>query len=148
MQGKRRDSGRVGCVRVRFGEGKIARLAKTDDAWQRFQRIVLVHAVRQAKELSFQDTIAKFTARGKQFCYVPFVSREDTNFAIKGRVPNAIENGALEAEAGIAITADKSQVMLCGNPDMVSDTRATLEARGLKLNKRKEPGQISVENYW
>jgi ferredoxin/flavodoxin---NADP+ reductase len=31
---------------------------------------------------------------------------------------------------------------------MVHDTRAILEARGLKLNKRKEPGQISVENYW
>jgi len=38
--------------------------------------------------------------------------------------------------------------MICGNPDMVKDTRAVLEGRGLKLNKRKEPGQISVENYW
>ena len=128
--------------------GPFLSILKTDDAWQRFERIVLIHAVRQAKELSFHDTIDKFSTRGKQFCYVPFVSREDTDFAIKGRVPTAIENGTLEARADVAISAEKSQVMICGNPDMVHDTRAVLEARGLKLNKRKDPGQISVENYW
>ena len=128
--------------------GPFLSILKTDAAWQRFERIVLVHAVRQAQELSFHDTIDKFSAHGKQFCYVPFVSREDTDFAIKGRVPEAIQNGALEARAAVTITAEKSQVMICGNPDMVHDTRAVLEARGLKLNKRKDPGQISVENYW
>ena len=128
--------------------GPFLSILKTADPWQRFKKIVLVHAVRQAKELSYRDTIKKFAVQGEQFCYIPFVSREDTDFAIKGRVPAAIESGVLEARAGINITADKSQVMLCGNPDMVHDTRAILEARGLKLNKRKDPGQISVENYW
>lgn len=128
--------------------GPFLSILKTADPWQRFKRIVLVHAVRQAKELSYRDTIEKFAVHGEQFCYIPFVSREDTDFAIKGRVPAAIESGVLEARAGINMTADKSQVMLCGNPDMVHDTRAILEARGLKLNKRKDPGQISVENYW
>ena len=128
--------------------GPFLSILKTADPWQRFKKIVLVHAVRQAKELSYRDTIEKFAVQGEQFCYIPFVSREDTDFAIKGRVPAAIESGVLEARAGINITADKSQVMLCGNPDMVHDTRAILEARGLKLNKRKDPGQISVENYW
>ncbi len=128
--------------------GPFLSILKTDDAWQRFKKIVLVHAVRLAKELSYRETIAGFKIHGDQFCYMPFVSREDTDFAIKGRVPGAIENGELEVRAGAAITAEKSQVMICGNPDMVRDTRAILEARGLKLNKRKEPGQISVENYW
>lgn len=128
--------------------GPFLSILKTADPWQRFKTIVLVHAVRQAKELSYRDTIEKFAVQGEQFCYIPFVSREDTDFAINGRVPAAIESGVLEARAGINITADKSQVMLCGNPDMVHDTRAILEARGLKLNKRKDPGQISVENYW
>ncbi len=128
--------------------GPFLSILKTADPWQRFKKIVLVHAVRQAKELSYRDTIEKFAVQGEQFCYIPFVSREDTDFAINGRVPAAIESGVLEARAGINITADKSQVMLCGNPDMVHDTRAILEARGLKLNKRKDPGQISVENYW
>ncbi len=128
--------------------GPFLSILKTDDAWQRFTKIVLVHAVRQAKELSYRDTIDSFTVHGEQFCYVPFVSREDTDFAIHGRVPHAIVDGRLEIRAGATITVGKSQVMLCGNPDMVRDTRAILEGRGLKLNKRKEPGQISVENYW
>ena len=128
--------------------GPFLSILKTDDAWRRFKKIVLVHAVRQANELSYRDTIDAFMVHGEQFCYVPFVSREDTNFAIKGRVPGAIENGSLETRAGATITAEKSQVMICGNPDMVRDTRAILEVRGLKLNKRKEPGQISVETYW
>ncbi len=128
--------------------GPFLSILKTDDAWQRFKKIVLVHAVRQAKELSYRDTIDSFTVHGEQFCYVPFVSREDTDFAIHGRVPRAIVEGRLESCAGAAIAAGKSQVMICGNPDMVRDTRTVLEGRGLKLNKRKEPGQISVENYW
>ncbi len=128
--------------------GPFLSILKTADAWQRFKKIVLVHAVRQAKELTYRDTIDRFAVHAEQFCYVPFVSREDTSFAIRGRVPGAIENGSLETRAGATITAENSQVMICGNPDMVRDTRAILEARGLKLNKRKEPGHISVENYW
>jgi ferredoxin--NADP+ reductase len=38
--------------------------------------------------------------------------------------------------------------MICGNPGMVRDTTAVLEARGLKKNKRRDPGQITTEQYW
>ena len=31
---------------------------------------------------------------------------------------------------------------------MVNDTTLVLEERGLRKNKRKEPGQITVETYW
>jgi len=31
---------------------------------------------------------------------------------------------------------------------MVADTVHTLEQRGLKKHRRRDPGQISVENYW
>ena len=38
--------------------------------------------------------------------------------------------------------------MLCGNPQMVEDTTAVLVERGLKKHRRRDPGQITVENYW
>jgi ferredoxin--NADP+ reductase len=38
--------------------------------------------------------------------------------------------------------------MLCGNPQMVEDVMKVLVERGLKKHKRRDPGQISVENYW
>jgi ferredoxin--NADP+ reductase len=65
-----------------------------------------------------------------------------------GRIPQAIIDGRLEARAGIGISAEDSQVMLCGNPQMVKETNNTLTERGLKKHRRFEPGQITVENYW
>jgi ferredoxin--NADP+ reductase len=37
--------------------------------------------------------------------------------------------------------------MLCGNPQMVEDTKEALKQRGLIMNRRGE-GNIAVENYW
>ncbi len=129
--------------------GPFLSICKTEEPWRRFKKIVLVHAVRHGHELTYQETIKLLKERyPDQFQFIPFISREDTAFAIKGRIPAAIQDGRLEARAGIAISSEHSQVMICGNPDMVKDTRAVLENRGLKLNKRKDPGQISVENYW
>ena len=68
--------------------------------------------------------------------------------ALHGRIPAALEEGRLEAEAGVVLSAQTSQVMICGNPEMVADTNAALMRRGLKKNRRREPGHITVENYW
>ncbi|MGB5442627.1 MAG: ferredoxin--NADP(+) reductase, partial [Gammaproteobacteria bacterium] len=48
----------------------------------------------------------------------------------------------------LTLSPGNSQVMICGNPAMVRDTQAILEARGLKKNKRREPGHITTEQYW
>lgn len=129
--------------------GPFLSILKTAEPWQRFKKIVLVHAVRSAAELSFQGLIQNLrVTHGDQFVMIPFVSREDTDYAIKARVPQTIEDGRLEARAGIELRADNSQVMICGNPDMVKETTVTLEARGLKKHKRRDPGQVTVENYW
>jgi len=40
--------------------GPFLSILKTDEPWQRFERIVLVHAVRLASELSFPETIESF----------------------------------------------------------------------------------------
>ncbi|TCK18353.1 ferredoxin--NADP+ reductase [Thiogranum longum] len=129
--------------------GPFLSILKTPDPWKRFERIVLVHAVRTTAELSFQDTIQTIaTSHPDQFSYIPFVSREDTDFAIRDRIPGALASGALEARAGIDITPAQSQVMICGNPAMVKDTSDALKARGLERNRRRTPGHITVENYW
>ncbi|HSD61075.1 MAG TPA: ferredoxin--NADP reductase [Burkholderiales bacterium] len=129
--------------------GPFLSILKTPEPWQRFNRVVLVHAVRIAAELAYRELIEGIAGcRGGQFAYIPFVSREDAGYAIRGRVPEALRDGRLEARAGLAISARTSRVLVCGNPAMVEDTLAVLEARGLKRNKRKESGQISVETYW
>jgi ferredoxin--NADP+ reductase len=105
--------------------------------------VVLVHAVRHARELAYRDLIA-----GKKVTYVTFVSRETHPSSLAGRIPAAIRDGRLEAAAGRRIAPHDSQVMLCGNPDMLRDAQAALVERGLKKHRRRSPGQITVESFW
>ncbi|MCX4188033.1 ferredoxin--NADP reductase [Methylophaga sp. OBS4] len=132
------------------GIGPFLSIIKTEQPWQLFEKVVLVHAVREESELTYQDTIRQVLAEhGDQFIYVPFVSREQCNFALSGRIPQAILDGRLEERTGLRFNAEDSQVMLCGNPDMVQETMDTLIAeRGMKKHSRRDPGQISIEKYW
>lgn len=129
--------------------GPFLSILTTDKAWDSYKNIVLVHAVRTAVELTYGEEIKTLlAAHPEQLQFIPFVSREETDFAMSGRVPVAIKNGQLEERAGLTLTADNSQVMICGNPAMVRDTFAELETRGLKKNKRRDPGHITTEQYW
>ena len=129
--------------------GPFLSILKSEEVWQRFENIVLVHAVRFANELTYQDTISKIKTKFKnRFQMTPFVSREETEFAMNGRIPAAIENGMLEEKVDLKITPELSQVMICGNPDMLIDTRNALKEKGLKKNLRRSPGHITTESYW
>lgn len=131
------------------GIGPFLSILKTAEPWQRFERIVLVQAARLASELMYRDTIDGLKAlHADRFAFIPLVSRESTDFALPGRIPQAIENGRLEARAGIGFSAADSRVMLCGNPQMLKDVQQLLVERGLRKNRRSEPGNISVERYW
>jgi ferredoxin--NADP+ reductase len=54
----------------------------------------------------------------------------------------------LEAAVGVPLDLERSRVMICGNPEMVDETRALLKARGMTVSRNAKPGQIAVENYW
>ena len=131
------------------GLGPFLSILKTAEPWQRFQRVVLVHAARTANELTYRRAIAEIAeAEPRRFAYIPFLSREAADYALAGRIPPAIADGRLEARAGLALEPTLAHVMLCGNPAMVEDATAALAARGLRKHRRKEPGQISMETYW
>jgi len=137
------------CLATGTGIGPFLSILRTPAPWQKFRRIVVVHAVRHAAELAYRDTLATLAAEhGDALVYVPFVSREAAPDALPGRIPAAIGDGRLEASAGIALTADAAHCMLCGNPQMVTDTIAALENKGLRKHRRKTPGQITTEAYW
>lgn len=123
-------------------------ILRTEAPWQTYRRVILVHAARHANELVYRDVIdAARHQRGDQFRFVTFVSREEHAGSLAGRIPAAIRDGRLEAAAE-AFAAERSQFMLCGNPDMVKDVTAALVERGLRKHRRRAPGQISVETFW
>ena len=118
-------------------------ILRTETPWRRFRNVVLVHAVRYAGELTYRELIAATPAR-----YVTFVSREQAAGSLAGRIPAAIANGRLVQAAGVKLAPETSQVMLCGNPQMLRDAAAALMARGLRKHRRRAPGHITVESFW
>lgn len=124
-------------------------ILRTETPWQRYRRVILVHGVRQANELVYRDMIQAIgDAHGDQFAFVKLTTRENTPDALQGRIPAAIGDGRLETAAGTRIAPERSQFMLCGNPGMLKDAAAGLAARGLRKNRRRTPGHITVESFW
>jgi ferredoxin/flavodoxin---NADP+ reductase len=131
------------------GLGPFLSILRTEAPWQRFAKVLLVHAVRSAADQAYRDMIAGIArARGAQFEFVSFVSREAVEGALAGRVTEAIRDGRLERAARAELSAARSHVMLCGNPAMVSDVTAALEERAMRKHRRRAPGHITVETYW
>jgi len=123
-------------------------ILRTAAPWQRYRRVILVHAARYARELVYSDLILEIERKhGGKFKNIKFVSREEAPQALAGRIPAALADGRLEA-AGAPIGVERSQFMLCGNPEMLKDVQAALAARGLKKHRRRAPGQITVESFW
>jgi ferredoxin/flavodoxin---NADP+ reductase len=120
------------------------------ETWSKYQNINLVYSVRTAAELAYGERIQEiaetFGEGHSGFKFIPIITR-DSNAALHERLPVLITNGELEKAAGMPLNPETSHVMLCGNPQMVDDTKDALKARGLIMNRRGE-GNIAVENYW
>ena len=126
-------------------------ILKTIDVWQQYQRIILVYSARTSQELAYQAEIGSIKSiygdDGAAFVFLPIVTREADYAGEKARVPNLILSGKLTELVGQKLDKERSHVMLCGNPQMVEDTKEALKSIGLTMNRRGE-GNIAVENYW
>lgn len=124
------------------------------EVWEKFERIILVYSVRESTELAYQELIAGLAQREylAEFAHklqlINTVTREQHQGALNGRITTLIENGELERAAGVALTPEHSRVMLCGNPQMIDDTRKLLKQRDMQLSLSRRPGQVAVENFW
>ncbi|MNI45968.1 Ferredoxin--NADP reductase [compost metagenome] len=124
------------------------------EVWERFERILLVYSVREGAELAYQELIAGLSQRdylaeyAHKLQFIPTVTRESRAGALNGRITTLLDNGELERVAGVPMTAEHSRVMLCGNPQMIDDTRKLLKQRDMNLSLSRRPGQVAVETYW
>lgn len=128
--------------------GVYLSMLRTEQTWQRFRDIVLVHNVRKKDQLSYREEIAALKAEhGKRFHYAPITSREEVKDALHGRILAALQDGRLEAQAAVKLTPEQSHVMLCGNMGMIREVSAALEARGMRKHRKQEPGHYTTEKY-
>lgn len=130
------------------GLGPFLSMLDSSTPWSNFDKVVLVHAVRHANDLCYQDRIAGWKETyGDQFHYQPVISRELAENALHGHIPQLLKSDVLEKASNTTID-ESAQIMLCGNPHMIKDTREVLTARGLNLNTRRKPGNVTIEQYW
>lgn len=122
--------------------------------WEDYEHIILAYSARSIEELAYIDKIeslqedfGSLVDNPAKLIFIPIVTREPVEGALTERLPKLLLDGTLQARAGIALDIDSTHVMLCGNPDMVEDTKEALKTLGLVMNRRGE-GNIAVENYW
>ena len=122
--------------------------------WEDYEHIILAYSARSIEELAYIDKIeslqedfGSLVDNPAKLIFIPIVTREPVEGALTERLPKLLLDGTLQERAGIALDIDSTHVMLCGNPDMVEDTKEALKTLGLVMNRRGE-GNIAVENYW
>lgn len=122
--------------------------------WESYDNLVLVQSVRTQPELAYEDLIRGFEKSeyyaelAHKLRYARIVTREPVPGTLRDRVTKLLANGVLEENIGLRLDHERSRIMLCGNPEMVEDSRALLVERGFRLSRRGEPGHLAVENYW
>lgn len=139
------------------GLGPFISILRDPAVWTRFRKLILVHCVRHADEFSYADELRALQQKPPagalaELRIVQSATRDAPDAGhperLHGRITTLLESGELERRAGAAMTVEASRVMLCGNPDMIEETRRILHLRGMRPCRRLLPGQFVTENYW
>lgn len=128
-------------------------IIKDPETYARFDKVVLLHGVRQVSELAYQDAITNELPSNEFFgedvreklIYYPSVTREP--YVNRGRLTDLIESGKLFEDIGLPpLNPETDRFMICGGPAMLKDSCAMLDARGFKASPHiGVPGDYVIE---
>lgn len=127
-------------------------IAKDPAAYERFERIVLVHGCRFIEELAYADEIENLLPNDEllgeeiraKLLYYPTITREP--FRNGGRITAALASNKLTDTLGLApLDAAQDRVMVCGSPAFLSDITELLRARSFIEGSSNEPGSYVIE---
>lgn len=127
-------------------------VARDPETYERFDKVIVVHGVRQVNELAYKDLFERDLPNHEilgemvrdKLLYYPTVTREP--FRNQGRITDLIEAGTFPQCLGLpALNREHDRVMLCGSPAMLADLKAMFEARGFQEGNTTTPGDFVVE---
>jgi ferredoxin--NADP+ reductase len=128
-------------------------IVKDPETYRRFEKIVLVHGVRQVDELAYREVITEELPANEYFgenvrdklVYYPTVTRE--RFRNQGRLTDLISSGRLFHGVGLPpLDPAVDRVMVCGSAPMLKDTSQLLDGLGFRISPRVgEPGDYVIE---
>lgn len=106
-------------------------------AYERYERVVLVHCVRYVADLAYREYLSgglhedEYLGKAfrEQFLYYPTVTREP--YVHTGRITDLLLSGRLSSDLGLGPPDARSdRMMICGSMTMLKDVVAILEERG------------------
>ena len=118
-------------------------IIKDPDTYERFERVILTHGVRQVEDLAYRDYVTQELPKheylgemvSRQLLYYPAVTREE--FQHRGRLTDLLESGRMMQDLGIEpLDPEHDRAMICGSPQMLADFRRILDARGFTSSPR------------
>jgi ferredoxin--NADP+ reductase len=128
-------------------------VARDPDAYERFERVIVTHTVRQPAELAYEslfeheirDDPLIGEAAARQLTYYSTVTRSE--HARTGRITDKIRSGEFFRDLGLPEGFDPAsdRVMVCGSMAMIRDVAALLEQAGLTEGSNHEPGDYVIE---
>jgi ferredoxin--NADP+ reductase len=127
-------------------------VARDPATYERFEKVIVVHGVREVKELAYYDYFMnelpdhEFLGEmvTEQMLYYPTVTREP--FRNQGRITDLIESGKMQADLGLPkLDPLNDRVMICGSPGLLKDLKVILEKRGYSEGSTTSPGDFVVE---
>ena len=135
------------------GVAPFMSILKDPEVYERFEKVILVHGVRWAREtavvehfveeLSRHEILGSLT-RGK-LQYYPTITREP--HANRGRLTTLIAQQKLFQDLHLpALNPLNDRLMVCGSPAMLADTCQMLNSRGFKISAHiGEAGDYVIE---
>ena len=125
-------------------------IIRDPDTYERFEKIVLVHGVRQKAELAYRDYIENELPKDEflseiiegRLLYYPAVTREA--FTHTGRITKALTEGNLFNDLNLPqLSPDCDRAMICGSPEMLNEISGILNDSGLTVS----PSQGRLGDY-
>ena len=124
---------------------------KDPEVYERFDKVILTHGVREVSELAYQDVIKDLPeneffgemVQGK-LLYYPTVTRQE--FHTQGRLTDALISGKMSESLGLPpINLADDRFMLCGSPSMLKDFCEILDAKGFTETIRGNIAEYVIE---
>ena len=134
------------------GMAPFLSVLRDPETYERFDKVILVHGVRQVNELAYHDYLTQELPQhellgemvSSQFLYYPTVTLDP--YQHMGRITDLMESGQLFADLGLpALDPTQDRVMICGSPQMLKDLKSLLEQRGFQEGNTTRPGDFVIE---
>lgn len=127
-------------------------IIKDPETYEKYEKVILVHGVRNTNELAYDDFITRELPQNEFFgdevkeklLYYPTVTREP--FRNQGRITDLMTSGKLFSDLGVPpMNIEEDRFMLCGSPQMLKDTCAIFDSKGFVETRHGNAGHYAIE---